>query len=576
MSRRLGQATAVVLDLAWIALSAVVLSIIVSGGGEYRWAGHLIRMHSVENPLVAWQVVALIRLMPLQTMPFLLQARWPLDRLTTRCLAWCRGVGLALQHTTWGQARRALWLVIVVVTLVKLANAALYPGFFSGDDVEIHEMTFAALFGWRWSAWDLRNALYPMAFIYPVQALLVRVGVDDTAVLVLAGRVVVALLSSITLWLVFRAGSKLKSPGVGLVAALLLGVHRLYVTFGGSELPRPVASVFIVGAFLCLLETPLHTRRALLAGILLGIGGALRFGELAFVLPAAAVAYGSGKGRAALAVVVSSAVVAGLVLGASDLWYWGSPLHSTRKVIEFTLIDRLSSRGYQPPWYYLTALTSWTSVAVAGLAVYAAQRSTWRVTLWWALPIFMLSLLPHKEPRYLVAVLPFVCLAAALGLGRALRTITERPMSGVRSRTLAAVLVIVCAGGLLLEIGGWRFGKPSGPVELARVVNASGCAGGVAVEHLWRVGGRLYLRDCGFAIDLDREVVASPGALEDALASPPIEWVLLRRPVPDAVRAVLPQDGFTEVLTTDPDYLVGRRPPAPGVSEGGDPRRHVP
>ena len=79
-------------------------------------------------------------------------------------------------------------LLIVVITVVKLANAALYPGFFSGDDVEIHEMTFARLFGWNWTAWDLRNAFYPMVFIYPIQALLAGMGIDDTATLVFAGR----------------------------------------------------------------------------------------------------------------------------------------------------------------------------------------------------------------------------------------------------------------------------------------------------------------------------------------------------------------------------------------------------
>ena len=103
---------------------------------------------------------------------------------------------------------------------------------------------------------------------------------------------VVAFLSSLTLWLVFAAGARLETPGVGLTAACLLGVHRLHVTFGGSELPRPVASLFIVGAFVCLLESPIRRGGAVvLAGALLAIGGAMRFGELVFIVPAAIHAY---------------------------------------------------------------------------------------------------------------------------------------------------------------------------------------------------------------------------------------------------------------------------------------------
>ena len=132
------------------------------------------------------------------------------------------------------------------------------------------------------------------------------------------------------------------------------------------------------------------------------------------------------------------------MLGGTDLWFWGSPFHSLRKVVEFTLVDRLSSRGYQPLWYYVTSLNAWTSIAVAALAVYGARGSGWRVTIWWALPLAMFSLLPHKEPRYLIALLPFVCLSAALGLNRLLHLIADRGPIPVQRRTLA--IASSCSG----------------------------------------------------------------------------------------------------------------------------------
>ncbi len=54
--------------------------------------------------------------------------------------------------------------------MVKAIYAWWYYGFYTGDDVEIHEMVFAAIFGWDWQAWDIRSAFYPMVFIYPAVA----------------------------------------------------------------------------------------------------------------------------------------------------------------------------------------------------------------------------------------------------------------------------------------------------------------------------------------------------------------------------------------------------------------------
>ena len=260
-------AAACILDVAWLVSSGIIVWIVVSGGGQVALAGHIVRVRSVSNPLLVWSAIAILRLLVFRGIPFLTRRQWPIDRLESRCESWCRRVSDALTHLTPAGARRAMLTLVIVVTVVKLANAAFYPGFFSGDDVEIHEMTFATLFGWDWSAWNLRSAFYPMTFIYPIPALLATLGITDTEPLVFAGRAVVAVLSSLTLWLVYRVGADLSSPGVGATAAIMLGLHRLHVTFGGSELPRPIASLFIVAAFLCLIPRRVSLVRAAIAGM---------------------------------------------------------------------------------------------------------------------------------------------------------------------------------------------------------------------------------------------------------------------------------------------------------------------
>jgi hypothetical protein len=553
---------ALLLDATGVLLAGLVTFVIVAGGGIYDWFGQHVRIETVGNPLLGLELITLLRLLGLRHVPFCCLNRFPLDDATSRCVTWCGQLSRMFAEGSRRQALRVLLLVITVITLVKLANAALYPGFFSGDDVEIHEMTFARIFGWNWRAWELRSPFYPMTFIYPVQALLARSGVTETSALVFAGRAVVAILSSLTLWLTYRVGERLDGPGVGLAAAVALGMHRLHVTFGGSELPRPVASVFIVGAFLCLCTRKRDFITSALGGALLGIGACLRFGELAFILPAGLTTTRMSGIRHATVLIAWFVLTAAVLLGLTDAWYWGSPFYSLRKIVEYTLIDRLSSNGYQAPWFYIVALTSWSSIPVLALALYGAPRHQWSLALWWLLPIFVLSFMPHKEPRYMIPILPFVCLSAAHGLRDVLRDLGSEALwkPRIRRETAALVTVVFCVGAVLSEVGGWRFRKPSEPLKIARYISAMGCRGDVAVEQLWRVGGRLYLQPCGKLIDLGLANANRPNVLEPVLSSASVEWLVLKQPVSDDLQRDVQAAGLRPLddWSRSP-YFVARR-----------------
>jgi hypothetical protein len=51
-------AIAVVFDLAWLVVTAVIVWTLASGGGQYSVVGHAVRIRSVTNPLIAWQVTS--------------------------------------------------------------------------------------------------------------------------------------------------------------------------------------------------------------------------------------------------------------------------------------------------------------------------------------------------------------------------------------------------------------------------------------------------------------------------------------------------------------------------------------
>ena len=77
--------------------------------------------------------------------------------------------------------------LIVLSLVIRITNAR-HPGFITGDDVEIHELTLSMLFGYQWDIWSLRNAFFPLTFVFPAQAVLSGLGVSAAQTLVFAGR----------------------------------------------------------------------------------------------------------------------------------------------------------------------------------------------------------------------------------------------------------------------------------------------------------------------------------------------------------------------------------------------------
>ncbi len=454
--------------------------------------------------------------------------------------------------------------------------AWVYFGFYSGDDVEVQEMSFARLFQWDWTAWELRNPLFPMVFIHPVQLLLKSLGVVEAWPLIYAGRLVVIAFSALNLWLVYRIARRLfDSPAVGLMSLFFLTLSKLHTTFASTELPRTVASTFILLGFWSLLSEKKETRAAILSGCLLGFAAAFRFSEILFIAPAFLFLFlKKRRGQAFLLGGVSVAVFL-LAVGLSDALYRRLPFYSLKNIVDYTLVRRLSSRGYEPFHFYLSGVGLWTDILTFALAVYALKLRNRMVYLWALLPVILLSFFPHKEPRYLVPALPFWAILAGLSAWHFLERARERGLglrsSGAEKRALlflggivmvllvlahrdnrysimalpflalmagahylgkaraerkgearAALLTparsvlltaLVACLALVLEIDGFRFRRSESGVEMARCLAGMPEPGILAIEDSWRAGGRLYFPKGTVLIDLDSTRLSEPGYL---------------------------------------------------------------
>jgi hypothetical protein len=546
-AREVGRRAAVLaLDLLILVSALAVLLILLTGGGVYTVAGARVSARTVDNPLFLLLALSAARYF-LRTTPFLGVPSLDLRSVPAQAQTF---VGWFHRVVSASNPKRLLIAVILFSAILKLSNAWFHYGFYSGDDVEVHEMTFSRLLDWEWRPWDLRSPVFPMAFVYPVQALAWHAGFQDEAILIFLGRAVVVGFSLLNLLLVFRIGKIVfGSPAAGACAALLLAVSKLHTCFASTVLPRTVAATFLLLAFLVLLKEHHRVARAVVAGALIAAGASLRFSEAVFVVPALAHLLVQARWRDAMFLGTAFGVTLAVILGAADLLYWGDAFHSLKHVVDYTLVQKQSSRGYQPFHHYATQVVSWSDPFFAILVVLSFRLRRWSALLWGIVPVVLLSFLPHKESRYLVAVLPFLALLAGGALAALLEraTHTKRPGS-------AALLAFALIGLLLFEAGGWRFRRSEPAVDVARYLRAHSPVSGAALDSPWRAGGRLYTWRIPVFVEMDAE----NDSLDEILgivSQPEIEYAAFRHDVLDRLgyRGELEKLGYRNVpLKTRP------------------------
>ena len=143
------RAIAVIADALALMLSAAVVFIIVTGGGVFFVRGQRVSVAGVDNPLVALTLICILRYAALHSQPLFGAGRWSLIAVELRAR---RAVARIQRVAETIQPRAAVLSIVAMVavaTLIKVVLAWAYPGFFSGDDVEVHEMSVGSV----WAGW---------------------------------------------------------------------------------------------------------------------------------------------------------------------------------------------------------------------------------------------------------------------------------------------------------------------------------------------------------------------------------------------------------------------------------------
>lgn len=445
------------------------------------------------------------------------------------------------------QDDRELWrtyLVAILVgsTVVRLVLSWTYLGFVSGDDVEILEEGLNPVLDLNYQPWEIRNLLLPRLLVTPIGWLAEHFGISDPTLLVRLAHLPFIALSTLNVYLVYRIVRRGAPPCVGVLAAGIYSFHWLPLGFGATVFPRTASSTCILLAFLVLLGGDHDLARGGGAGILVALAFAFRYSEGIYLAPLALVPW-------VLSVGLRRSLVRGLALtggflvgvfvfvGLFDLWTWKEPFGSLVEFARYTLVEGRASklRPVQPPLWYLFRAQFWLIPSLIPFLV--VRKRDARVPAFWLvviLPILVLSLIHHKEMRYLQGVIPFLAILVALGAGR----LWERSW-----RKTTVVLLMVSGLFSLRTALDLHREKSLAAVQAALDLRDEARRGQLVVTQAWAYGDRLFLGHSARLVNFETPPTAGEldSALDGASHAAFYEEDLQRRP---KLLTVLTRKGF--------------------------------
>ncbi|HEY1435693.1 MAG TPA: hypothetical protein VGG65_09975, partial [Thermoanaerobaculia bacterium] len=415
------------------------------------------------------------------------------------------------------------WFVPALLASTAVAKAVLawaYPGFSSGDDLEIVETAAHYAIGFPYEPWGIRSLLHPIVLAAPFVWMGNLFGMRGPEAAVVLATIPTTLFSTASIWIVWRLTRALGwSESVGRASAFLYAAHSLTLAYGAMPYPRPVSTALLLGAFLLLAPREVGRGAAFAAGIACAAAMAVRWSEGVMILPL--LAFGAWRARR---VAVIASVLAGFVVGLAvfaglfDLWTWGRPFASLVAFVRFCL-DPSAWGWVRPPrrWYwYGSNILGWAGPILVLLTVCALKDARARLPLAIAATaVALLSFSPVKQPRYMQIVIPFLAMAAALGW-EALR----------RSLPWLATVVLIAAVPVGLErtLHLLRRKSLSATAAARALADMSNPPRAVALEQAWAYGERLYLgpdaslRDVAPRTPLPVETVLAAASGAQALA----------------------------------------------------------
>lgn len=415
------------------------------------------------------------------------------------------------------------------LTLVLAAGPRLWAayadhGVFWPDEIfQSVEQGHRLAFGYGIVPWEfVRGA---RSWVFPgLLAGLLRVGsaagLDTGLSLMLVVKFSMAALSIGCVYLSMRLARSLAGPLAGILAGLFTGFFAPALLFGSRSLAETVTAPLVLGIVMIAARPGRNAQ--LLAGALAGLAIFLRYQNGIIAVGILAILVSERRIRDATYYAAASGT-AGMLGGLLDWFTWGKPFAAFKMYLWFNLFKSADKFGAYPFSYYAEIAWNVTGpvlvVFIAGWI--ASARLAPKLLALFAAHVLIHCVVPHKEFRFLMPVMPLALALAAAGVA----DIAGRVRGGAVAALLVAAASAVYMTVIATQLTWAKIGFPSDRGDrspwhagegINRLLSAAGerddvCGLIVTGENFGWIGGYSY-----FHRDVDLYPSTAPGYLAAA------------------------------------------------------------
>lgn len=337
---------------------------------------------------------------------------------------------------------RALWiknplLVILIIAFgIRLISAVFAQGYGMHDD---HFLAVESAWSWTvgedYKEWlpksqpegkitEAQNITYPV-FNYIQFSVLKVLGVDNPKVKMFFLRLVLALLSLLTVAYGYKITEKLSDKKTANTVGLMLALYWFMPFLTVRNLVEIVAIPLIIwGAWFYIKlddKSPLNRKKILnifLAGFIIAFSMAVRYQAGIFLLGIGLAMVVKGKLRDALIFTLGSFTALFLTHGLVDIILWGKPFLQIQAYIDYNLANKGIYGNNDNVLMYIELLLGLLIPPVSIFIIFGFFR-VWKKHLLLFLPTFLFlafhTYFPNRQERFIFTIIPMVIMLGMMG-----------------------------------------------------------------------------------------------------------------------------------------------------------------
>ncbi len=318
------------------------------------------------------------------------------------------------------------WPILVLAAAPRAWAAFADQGLFWPDEFyQSIEQAHRFAFGYGLVPWEFaegaRSWVFPGLIGLGWKAL-AMLGVARAEVLIVSAKLAMAAIAVLGVEVAMRLGQRLGGAKAAALAGVAVAMFPAMVLFGSKCMTETVSAPLVLAATLLAWkrepDEPHRDSRLVVAGALAALAIYFRYQNGIVTAGLLGILLVERRWRDARLYAIAALAV-GLAGGLLDAATWGRPFHSFLQYARFHAENRAAPWGTDPFLYYVKY--TWHSAGsvmffvVAGFAL-SLRRAFWHGVL---VVVYLVvhSLVPHKEYRYVMPIVPLLLTLAAGAIG---------------------------------------------------------------------------------------------------------------------------------------------------------------